>query len=268
MLNIVVTVGNSYINMRCQASREMDAVGFPRFYCPGGLQQAHVMPLPEQAAHHAARVLRLQAGDKVTLFDGQGGEYDATIERISKTEVTVLVESWLDRECESPLRVTLVQALSSGEKMDFTVQKAVELGVAAIQPVISNRSVVKLAGERADKRVQHWQSVVISACEQCGRNRVAPVNPILPLTTWLAEADHSALRIVFAPDAALTLHELPLPEAGVTVLAGPEGGFTEAEIAAASTCGFTPVRLGPRVLRTETSALAAIAAMQVLWGDF
>jgi len=224
--------------------------------------------LPEQAAHHAARVLRLQTGDRVTLFNGQGGEYGAAIEWVSKTEVTVLIGPWLDRECESPLRVTLVQALSSGEKMDFTVQKAVELGVAAIRPVISNRSVVKLAGERADKRVQHWQGVVISACEQSGRNRVPPVSPIFPLTDWLVEADRSVLRIVFVPDAALTLHDLSKPEAGVTVLAGPEGGFSEAEIAAASACGFTPVRLGPRVLRTETSALAAIAAMQVLWGDF
>ena len=244
------------------------AMALPRFYYPGGLQQGAVIPLPEQAAHHAARVLRLQVGDEVVLFNGHGGEHNATIEHIGKAGVTVAPGPRLDRECESPLDITLVQALSSGEKMDFTVQKAVELGVAAIQPVTGSRSVVRLSGERAEKRVQHWQGVAVSACEQCGRNRVPAVGAILPLETWLGRAERSGLRMVFAPNATRTLHELPAPDAGVTVLAGPEGGFTEAEVAAAAACGFTPVRLGPRVLRTETAALAAIAAMQAVWGDF
>ena len=243
-------------------------MGFSRFHYPGSLQQGDVVALPQQAAHHAARVLRLAAGDGVTLFNGQGGEFGATIVRVGKAEVSVAIGTHLDRECESPLGITLVQALSGGDKMDFTVQKAVELGVSMIQPVIGNRSVVRLAGERAEKRVQHWQGVVISACEQCGRNRVPAVGAILPLETWLWGAERSGLRLVFAPDATQTLHELPAPEAGVTVLAGPEGGFSEAEVAAAAACGFIPVRLGPRVLRTETAALAAIAAMQAVWGDF
>ena len=226
------------------------------------------MTLPQQAAHHATRVLRLAAGDGVTLFNGQGGEFGATIVRVGKAEVAVEIGPRVDRECESPLCITLVQALSGGEKMDFTVQKAVELGVSTIQPVISSRSVVRLAGERAEKRVHHWQGVVISACEQCGRNRVPAVGAILPLETWLGSSDRSGLRMVFAPEATRTLHELPTPSSGVTVLAGPEGGFSEAEVAAAATYGFVPVRLGPRVLRTETAALAAIAAMQAVWGDF
>ena len=248
--------------------RLASTMALPRFYYPGGLQQGAIVPLPEQAAHHAARVLRLQVGDEVTLFNGHGGEHNATIERVGKAQVTVATGPRLDRECESPLDITLVQALSSGEKMDFTVQKAVELGVTAIQPVASSRSVVRLSGERADKRVMHWQGVAVSACEQCGRNRVPAVGAILPLETWLGRATQPALRIAFLPHAAATLHDLPRPERSVIILAGPEGGFTEAEAALATGCGFIPVRLGPRVLRTETSALAAIAAMQVLWGDF
>ena len=226
------------------------------------------MPLPQQAAHHAARVLRLAAGDGVALFNGQGGEFSATIVRVGKADVSVKIGPRVDLERESPLRIALVQSLSSGEKMDFTVQKAVELGVSSIQPVTSSRSVVRLAGERAERRVQHWQGVVISACEQCGRNQVPAVGAIVSLDTWLETAERSGLRMVFAPDATRTLHELSAPEAGVTVLAGPEGGFSDTEVAAAAACGFIPVRLGPRVLRTETAALAAIAAMQTVWGDF
>ena len=240
----------------------------PRFYCPAAAAQGQQLQLPEAAAHHACRVLRLEAGDPVILFSGNGGEYDAKILRVLKQGVTVETTAWRDIDCESPIRFALAQAISAGEKMDFTLQKAVELGIAHIQPLQSERSVVRLTAERAQKREQHWQHVAVAACEQCGRNRVPQVAPIQMLTAWLGEQRENSLRIMFAPGAALTLRDLPKPEHGVTLLAGPEGGFSEVEMAAARHCGFTAASLGPRILRTETAALAALAAMQVLWGDF
>ncbi|BCB28687.1 ribosomal RNA small subunit methyltransferase E [Sulfurimicrobium lacus] len=239
-----------------------------RFYHPSLPPHARLVELPPESAHHAAKVLRLQAGDAIVLFDGTGGEYPALIEQIGKQRVTVEIGTWRERECESPLDVTLVQALSSGDKMDFTLQKAVELGITAIQPIASERSVVKLSGERAEKRVRHWQQIVVSACEQCGRNRVPQVAPILSLNDWLGQAAKPGVRLTLAPDAPASLRELPRPSAPVTLLIGPEGGFAPSEIKAAASCGFAPVRLGPRVLRTETAALAALAAMQAVWGDF
>ena len=157
----------------------------PRFYCPKILAQSGIAELPEQAAHHAVRVLRLQVGDKLSVFNGQGGEGEARITAIGKRNVTLEITCWHDVERESPLQVLLAQAISAGEKMDFTLQKAVELGIGNIQPLASERSVVRLSGERAEKRVAHWQGVVISACEQSGRNRVPEVAPISPLLDWL-----------------------------------------------------------------------------------
>ncbi|TCV84325.1 16S rRNA (uracil(1498)-N(3))-methyltransferase [Sulfurirhabdus autotrophica] len=243
-------------------------MGFSRFYHSGDLGADRQITLSEQAAHHATRVLRLKTDDRVTLFNGQGGEYEATIVQAGKKDVTVKTGAWLDRECESPLNMTLVQAISSGEKMDFTLQKAVELGVAAIQPVISSRSVVRLEGERALKRVQHWQSVVISACEQCGRNRVPLVAPIMSLNHWLEEKVTSTLKLTLSPYAKEGLKEIAAPQGPIVFLVGPEGGFSESEEVSAAVSGFIPVKLGQRVLRTETAALAAISAMQMLWGDF
>ncbi|PWB55431.1 MAG: 16S rRNA (uracil(1498)-N(3))-methyltransferase [Nitrosomonadales bacterium] len=240
----------------------------PRFYCPLRLGRGQTLDLPPDAAHHAAKVLRMEAGHEVALFSGEGGEYTATITHISKNSVTVKTTAFHERERESPLAVTLAQAISSGDKMDYTLQKAVELGITHIQPLSSERSVVKLAGERADKRVRHWQQVVISACEQCGRNRVPEVAPIQPLLHWLGNLPPDALHLMLAPDAQHSLGGLPAPAVPVTLLIGPEGGLSPSEIRAAESRGFTPVRLGPRVLRTETAALAALAAMQTLWGDF
>ncbi|MEN6585614.1 MAG: 16S rRNA (uracil(1498)-N(3))-methyltransferase, partial [Sulfuricella sp.] len=172
-----------------------------RFYhstLPPHAKHAELLP---ESAHHAAKVLRLQVGNAIVLFDGTGGEYPAIIEQIGKQRVTVEIGTWRERECESPLDVTLAQALSSGDKMDFTLQKAVELGITAIQPVASERSVVKLSGERAEKRVRHWQQIVVSACEQCGRNRVPQVAPILSLNDWLGKPAAPGLRLTLAPDA-------------------------------------------------------------------
>ncbi len=227
---------------------------------------AHV-ELPEPVARHAVRVLRLPPGAPVVLFDGRGGEYPAHIERIERDRVYAELAAWQDIERESSLAVTLVQALQAGDKMDFTIQKAVELGVRDIVPVESRRSVLRLAGERAAKRVAHWQGVVASACEQCGRNQVPLVAPLEKLENWLARPANGALRLMLAPDAAQTLAEVP-PAREVQLLIGAEGGLDPQEVLAAQQAGFQAVRLGPRVLRTETAGLAALAALQALWGDF
>ena len=201
------------------------------------------------------------------LFDGRGGEYLANIQRIERDRVVAELGAWQDIERESRLSVTLVQAVQAGDKMDFTIQKAVELGVKDIVPVDSRRSVIRLSGERAGKRVAHWQGVAASACEQCGRNQVPNVAPLEKLENWLARPPGEGLRLMLAPDAEDTLAGLP-PVGNVQLLIGAEGGLDPQEIIAAKQAGFRSVRLGPRILRTETAGLAALAAMQVLWGDF
>lgn len=240
----------------------------PRFFCPLLSARSGTAELPEQAAHHAARVLRLKEGDAVSIFNGQGGECEARIIAIGKRGVEVEIVAWHPIERESPLQVVLAQAISAGEKMDYTLQKAVELGVGAIQPLASERSVVRLSGERAEKRVAHWQGVVIAACEQSGRNRVPEVAPIRPLFDWLGQPNQDGLRLMLSPDAPGGLRELAQPEGPVTLLIGPEGGFSAEESLAAQNHGFAPLRLGARILRTETAALAMLAAMQLQWGDF
>lgn len=239
----------------------------PRFYLDQPLAPGARFSLPPGPARHAARALRLAADDAVILFNGLGGEYSARIERVNKDEVAVSVTGFTAIERESRLRVMLAQGISSGERMDYTLQKAVELGVATIQPIAARRSVVKLAGERADKRVAHWQGVVASACEQCGRNQVPVVAPPLTLAHWLGQRQDGRL-LFLSPLAEARLADLPQPGAMDCLVAGPEGGFDADEIAALRAAEAIPVRLGPRVLRTETAALAALAAMQTLWGDF
>ena len=203
----------------------------------------------------------------MVLFDGRGGEYLAHIQRIERERVVAELASWQDIERESPLAVTLVQALQAGEKMDFTIQKAVELGVRDIVPVESRRSVLRLSGERAAKRVAHWQGVAASACEQCGRNQVPLVAPLEKLENWLARPADGVLRLMLAPDADAALVDLP-PASAVQLLIGAEGGLDPQEVLAAKQAGFRPVHMGPRVLRTETAGLAAMAILQALWGDF
>jgi len=239
----------------------------PRFYLDQPLALGAHFSLPPGPARHAARALRLAVDNTVILFNGQGGEYTARIERLHRDEVAVGITGFADIERESRLRVMLAQGISSGERMDYTLQKAVELGVAAIQPIAARRSVVKLAGERADKRVAHWQGVVASACEQCGRNQVPGVAAPLPLASWLAQ-DAGGRLLFLSPLAEARLADLPRPAGTDCLVAGPEGGFEADELAALNAAGAQGVRLGPRVLRTETAALAALAAMQTLWGDF
>jgi 16S rRNA (uracil1498-N3)-methyltransferase len=186
---------------------------------------------------------------------------------VDKDMVTARCREWRDVERESSLDIRLAQGISSGERMDYTLQKAVELGVRAIQPLTMRRSVVKLSSERAEKRVSHWQGIVMSACEQCGRNHLPVVARPLDIPQWLATAPQG-LKLFLSPDADLSMKQLPQPSGPVWMMAGPEGGFEPAESVLIRDFGFTPVRLGPRILRTETAALAAVAAMQVLWGDF
>lgn len=240
----------------------------PRFYCDAKLGPGVQLELPESAAHHASRVLRLKVGDEAVLFNGDGNDYRVQFLRVCKEGVTAKIIAWVAVERESPLQVTLAQAISSGDRMDFTLQKAVELGVGAIVPLAAERSVVKLAGERAEKRRDHWQNVVISACEQSGRARVPQVAAPTPMLNWLGAAPEFTLKIMLSPLARHTLHDLTEPAGNICLLIGCEGGFSPPEIKAAESVGFTPVRLGPRVLRTESAALAALSAMQTLWGDF
>lgn len=242
-----------------------------RLFFPGELAPGRACALPPPQAHHATRVLRLKTGDAVTLFNGDGAEYAAVIARIAKDRVTLDVGGYAAVDREAPLAVTLAQAVSSGDRMDYTLQKAVELGAAAIEPLTSSRSVVRLDAERAERRLSHWRTVVAGACEQCGRNRIPSVAPVAVLHEWLAKqraARGGALPLMLSPRADTRLRDISRPAGAVVLLAGPEGGFAPEEERMVQDAEFTAVRLGPRVLRTETAAVAALAAMQALWGDF
>ncbi len=240
----------------------------PRFYCPANLAPGANIALPDNAAHHAARVLRMQTGDAVTLFNGDGTDYTAEITRINKAEVAAKIVSARVPHNESPLNVTLAQAISSGERMDYTLQKAVELGITRIQPLAAERSVVKLTGEKIERRREHWQNVVIAACEQSGRAVIPQVMPPTPYMNWLGQKENHAIKLMLTPTATRTLHDLATPEGSICLLIGCEGGFSPAEQVAAENQGFTGIQLGKRILRTESAALAALAAIQTLWGDF
>ncbi len=239
----------------------------PRFYCAMPLPPGHRIALPDGVARHAVGVLRLRDGDDVILFNGDGSECLGQLCKSGKG-AEVLLKSVCSPERESPLDITLVQGISSGERMDYTLQKAVELGVAAIQPVLMRRTIVRLEGDKRGRRRQHWQGVAISACEQCGRNHVPPVGGILDFHEWLATVPHLAGQLfLLDPEATLTLRALAAPAGAAVLLAGPEGGVDDYERDAALRAGFTRLSLGPRLLRTETAAVAAIAIMQGLWGD-
>jgi 16S rRNA (uracil1498-N3)-methyltransferase len=239
-----------------------------RFYCPFPLAPGAIVDLPPEAAHHATRVLRLAEGDAVEVFDGRGGEWRGRLQRTGKT-VTVALEFFVAEDREAPLRVTVAQALPAADKMDWIIQKTVELGAAEFRPLVARRSVVRLSGERMQRRVNHWQNVAIAACEQCRRNRVPRVAAPVDLAQFLGEAAaQNDIRLIMAPGASLRLAEIARPSCGVTLLIGPEGGFEDGELAAAASAGFRSLSLGPRVLRTETAAVAALSAIMALWGDF
>ncbi len=255
-------------------------MALPRFYCPGEISAGNVIQLSGDATRHAVRVLRLEPGDQLVLFNGKGGEFRGTIDRIGRSDTEVLVGEYLGIARESPLAVTLAQAACANEKMDWVVQKAVELGVNRIQVLSTKLSLIKLAGERAERRTRHWQQVAISACEQCGRNSIPDVLPLETLPGWLrsemSEREKSAdgtprsLRFILTPTAKEGLGDFTEGSSvsSISLLVGPEGGLTPDEEAAAVVAGYVPLSLGPRTLRTETAGLAAIAAVQALWGDF
>lgn len=210
----------------------------------------------------------MRPGDAVVLFDGAGGEHHGTLACVDRSLVRVRLSTLDPIERESLLAIGLAQVVSAGERMELTIQKAVELGVAWIQPLAAQRAKVRLSGERAERRVAHWQRVVESACEQSGRNRVPRVHPVLDFYAWLAQMPPAQSRLLLDPTADRKLSEAGPLTGEVTLLAGGESGFAPEEAEAAGRYGFFPVRLGPRVLRTETAGLAALAALQALWGDF
>ncbi len=253
---------------------------FPRFYYPEKIDVDQVVELPANAMHHAVHVLRLEQGNKVTLFNGKGGEFTASVERTNKKSTLCLIKEYLNVERESPFHISLVQGICANAKMDWIVRKTVELGVGDIQPITTKRSLVKLSNERAEKRVRHWQQIAISACEQCGRNRLPRVFPPMLLSDWLdgqmraqknlSEDISQNLFFMLSPIAEKRLRDFSYLSSvsKLTLLVGPEGGFTSAENAAVSVAEYIPLRLGERTLRTESAAIAAISALQALWGDY
>jgi 16S rRNA (uracil1498-N3)-methyltransferase len=239
-----------------------------RFFVDPPLKAGLRLALPERAAHHATRVLRLCVGDAVTLFDGRGGEHGATIAEMRGDRVSVEVGSWQDIEREAPIAIVLAQGLSSAERMDLTVQKAVELGVAAIQPLGTEKSVVRLDARRTESRLGHWRRIVISACEQCGRNRLPEVRAPVSVAELCEATREEPARWLLAPEAQTRLRDAARGlGSGLVMAAGPEAGFSDGEMRALLAAGYAPVHLGPRILRTETAALAAIAAINAIAGD-
>jgi 16S rRNA (uracil1498-N3)-methyltransferase len=239
----------------------------PRIYQPGSLAPGAVVELGDSAANHVARVLRLSPGAALTLFNGEGDEYAAMLHEVGKRSATARVESFVEREVESPLAITLAQGIAKGERMDYAIQKATELGVVRLVPVITERCNVRLSDERWEKKLQHWQAVAISACEQCGRNRIPLIEHPLTLTAWLAQ-DHNDLRLTLDPQAAGGIATLDATPHQASLLVGPEGGLSAGELSAAQRAGYRGIQLGPRVLRTETAGVAALAVLQARWGDF
>jgi len=239
----------------------------PRIFVAETLALGQQMPLPDQAARHVNQVLRLSVGCSLIIFNGKGGEFAAKIVEVQKRQVLVSLDEYREVGAESPLRIHLGQAISRGERMDIALQKSVELGVTEITPLFTERCNVKLPADRLAKRMEHWQGVIESACEQCGRDRVPPLHAPLELDDWLQTSQGAGM--VLDPLAQQSLLALPLDGAQpMRMLIGPEGGLVEAEVGKALDSGFMGVRLGPRILRTETAAMAVLSILQARYGDF
>ena len=245
----------------------------PRFFCCNDIFIGQTLELDLATGHHASRVLRLKPGNAVIVFNGKGGEFHARIENIRKTSTTVIVGQFEAVERESPLTIEIAQAVCVNEKMDWIIQKSIELGATSIQPLFTTRSIVRLSEERAIKRLRHWQKIIISACEQCCRNRIPIISPPLTLTDWLScrKADQpSHLNFMLSVNGDQRLKNLPEPSSNtsMTLTVGPEGGWTPEEEDILHQHGFIALKVGQRIMRTETAALATLAAIQTYWGDF
>ncbi len=238
-----------------------------RVHVPGPLAAGSRRILEGDAANHITRVLRLRPGDPLTVFDGSGAEHAARIEEFRKSAVIVTVGDSSSAPRESPLRLTLAQGISRGERMDWVVQKSTELGVSHIVPIQTERTVVKLDSQQSARKLHHWQAIAIGACEQSGRNLIPDIAAPLALHDFLRDTDANATRLLLSPTGALRINDLSPPVARIIVLIGPEGGLSEPEQHAALAAGFIAVRLGPRVLRTETAAVAALTLLQHRFGD-
>lgn len=238
----------------------------PRIFHPDTLWVDQEVALHSDASNHLANVLRLKPGHPIVLFNGDNNEYSAQLIDVSKRQVIALVEAKLAISSESPLSIHLGQGISRGDKMEFVIQKAVELGVTEITPILSERCGVKLNQQRWQKKHQQWLKIASGACEQCGRNSLPVINQPTPLTDWISQSTQQ-LRITLHPKAESSFKHIKVPAHGVKLLIGPEGGLTETEVYATEQSGFQSVKLGPRVLRTETAALASITALQAIFGD-
>ena len=238
----------------------------PRFFCPIPLSIGSQIDLPENVAHHIF-VLRLQTGDNVQLFNGLGGSYIASLTDITKKRAAAEIKVFLPEEVELPYSLTLAQALPEGSKMDWIIEKAMELGVSAVQPLASQRCVVRLSAERTEKKMAHWEGVISAAAEQCGRNRLAHLAPVLEISKWLSQQDiHKRIMLSPRADSSLADWARHHPPQAVSLLIGPEGGLTEEEENMAVRQGVLPLSIGPRILRTETAGLAAITTLNAIWG--
>ena len=238
-----------------------------RIFCEGPLQNGTTIPLSAAGANHVARVLRMREGAPLVIFDGSGSDYQAEIVAVQGDKVLVQLRQQTAGAAESPINITLVQGVSRSERMDWALQKATELGVTAIAPVLTARSVVRLDEKQAAKKQTHWHGIVIGACEQCGRSRVPTVAAPITLPDYFANVRNEAMRLVLDPAAPGSLTGIASLPSQVELLIGPEGGLDDDEVSAAQKAGFTPVRLGPRVLRTETAAVVALSVLQARWGD-
>lgn len=237
----------------------------PRIYTAQALAPGISTALEAGPSQHIARALRMQAGDALVLFDGTGGDFQAELLQVGKKEVVVRLGERREQKTESPLAMHLGIAVSRGDRMDWVVQKATELGVTNLSPLFTERTEVKLTGERADKKLRHWRQIAVSACEQCGRDRLPVISGLSSLEQWLGNT-RAEQKLVLHHRAAAEQSAVPTPRS-VALLVGPEGGLSEAEIATAESAGYRSMSLGPRVLRTETAPLAALAILQSRWGD-